>query len=124
MRKDRIRQLAEVIEKCEDNYNRPVDDEKDSSFTMRLVWYDCGTPACISGWTRTLFGDGIHGSDIDSELLGISSATGQRLFLPFEGGVYWAEPPDSPRYITAKHAAAVLRNLADTGELDWTVGRA
>lgn len=85
---------------------------------MSEVLHNCGTPCCIAGWAcaeKIEAGESIASHYVTAAVsLGLSLSKATSLF----------EPPfhldwDS---ISPAHAAAVLRNLADTGEVDWSVG--
>ena len=72
--------------------------------------HNCDTVACIAGWAIHLFpGSGV------AEALGISDSNRQldNLIMPPNGR--------DGRY-TVENAVAVLRHLAATGVVDWTVG--
>lgn len=85
--------------------------ECSSTFTMNFTHHDCGTPACIYGHIVPAdqdepgWGKGAHA-------LGISLAQAEELFCILSGGVGFNE-------VTPAHAAACLRKLAATGEVDW-----
>ena len=121
MHKDRIRKLADVVEKCESKAISHISDHSDERyFNMAALTFECGSPACIAGWARHLFGD----SDEywAYEILGLRKGDAQRLFAP---NLYYADynaGPSDPGFITGSHAAAVLRNLAETDNVDWKVG--
>lgn len=123
MRKDRIRKLADVVEKCEMRNNCSASDSNENYFNMAITHFDCGAPACIAGWAEHLFGSEDYPSmdSLAKDLLGLDRAKSQVLFAPSQPGAYFLAGSDSDSYITAKHAAAVLRNLADTGRVDWNV---
>lgn len=92
MNTDHIRQLADVIER-----QPHTDLNAPTGFNMCNWTHNCGTPACICGWANFVQDDDdIHLGDVSTarEWLGI----------------------------TPTHAAAVLRHLADTGKVDWSVG--
>lgn len=118
MRKDRILKLADTIEKLDHRMNKENDTP---GFTMTRVYYSCGSPACIGGWTYDLFYDG-ESSDGVKEMLGISGTSARRLMGPLYPHACWHHGPDDPGHITVDHAVKVLRNLAKTGEVDWRVG--
>lgn len=70
--------------------------------------HNCGTVACIGGWTETLF----KTTDARSALeLPTSVAT--QLFYPDQNGAPQAYEA------TPVHAVRVLRHLAETGKVDW-----
>jgi hypothetical protein len=79
--------------------------------------HNCGTTACIAGWAVLELG-----GDIDR--------VSERVFATRAFDLDWEEaeelftPVDPwPRnHIEAPHAVAVLRHLAKTGVVDWTVG--
>lgn len=89
----------------------------------------CGTVSCIAGWTCLVAG-GLNDADSlreieatqsvyaiprrAAEILGIDFETRYDLFTPHGAGP-WAS-------ITPAHAVAVLRHLAETGVVDWSVG--
>ncbi len=123
MNKERILALADLIEKLPKG---SVYGEK-SGFDMTDFSHHCGTPACIGGWARwEHFGrpDDIASEIVASQLsysevaagyLGIDlEATAEELFYP--------PTIDNWQGITPQHAAAVLRNLVETGEVDWNAG--
>lgn len=72
--------------------------------------FDCGTVACIAGWTNAVAGG--EGVDAAGDYLGIE---GDRL----RSKLFY---PDNP-YLGATPAQAgrVIRHLAETGEVDWSV---
>lgn len=117
MNTDRIRQLADIIER---QPHTPITAE--SGFNMDNWTHDCGTPACICGWANSVQNE-LNGTEhrIGSPMharnwLGLTTEQGEDLFRPFGiDNLLW----DS---ITPTHAAAVLRHLADTGKVDWSVG--
>ena len=80
---------------------------------------DCGTIACLAGWTVMLFGSvaGLqalagHLSIYAAHLLELSDQEEIRLFLPATGGVAW-------RDIAPADAADTVRRFATTGQVDW-----
>jgi hypothetical protein len=76
---------------------------------------ECGTAACVAGWTVVLFRptysiDGLT-DELAMRLLGLTSAEAERLFYP-KG---WLDLDFAP----AEAADAVAAYLA-TGEVDWS----
>lgn len=71
--------------------------------------HNCGTVACIGGWTDRVIGT--EGSAADR--LGLDYEEADALFCP---------PGWSGGEISQLQAVAVLRHLAATGKVDWTVG--
>ena len=112
MNSERILELADIIEAQPD-----VPAGASAGFNMQLVHHPCGTPSCIEGWLGMQeWATCSMGQD-----LGVTPAQARDIMLPkFEGAHFIAEP-DQEGYITAKRAAAMLRNLARTGEVDWSV---
>lgn len=111
MNVERIRQLADIIEK---QPHTTVD--APSGFHMEAVLHECRTPCCIAGWANHTFGGRESATTYDAaKHLGISEDERERLF--FARGTRLSFDA-----ITPAHAAAVLRNLADTGTVDWSVG--
>lgn len=118
MNKERILHLAALIEKL------PHRNAKLDGFSMATyvkVANGCKTPSCIAGWavhefdplpwtvaakTTTLSEWPAKGR----KFLGLTKARAAELFYP--EGLYW-------RDITPAQAAACLRNLAETGKVDW-----
>ena len=100
------------------------------AFNMGSAKHDCGTPACIAGWAAHMYCGGETRGEWDDDLddaeeaLGLTHDQGTELFVPVVKSVahYRAKNPGDPGFVTSEHAAAVLRNLAETGEIDWTVG--
>ncbi len=115
MNVERIRELADVIEK-----QPHTSYLADHGFNMETLAHKCGTPCCIAGWAEHLAGNDPDDDaclDQSAEWLGIKYLNeGIELFFP--GDTYGSDRWDR---ITPAHAAAVLRNLADTGHVDWSI---
>lgn len=121
MNKERVLALADLIE-CQphvdplgiDPYLEP------SGFNMNCFTHSCGTPSCIAGFAAWEYnGRKINDSDETEskarEYLGLASYFGaKRLFFPTVSGRECAS-------ITPQEAAQVLRHLAETGEVDWSI---
>ena len=124
-----INKLADRIEKCEQV--DPPDHEwgrVGPAFTMRQISYRCGSPACIIGHNAALHGRNVPPLITNLEVvadLGITEDQSEELTAPQHRDYadYWAHPGD-PGFITKDHAVAVLRHLADTGEVEWMIGAA
>lgn len=95
-----------------------------------------GAPSCIASWTFAMFhGKPNHERDIAgiaSMLLGLDSDKARKLFTPRCSDIYPERPEgrdgdyenDFARHdITREWAAATLRYLAATGEVDWVRNR-
>lgn len=110
MNVERINALADLIEK------QPNSGHKDSDgFNMRYWTHSCGTPSCIAGWAVFLSEVPVETFGVKrkaAEFLGIEGEKTDRLFLPSD-----VDLDD----VTSSHAAAVLRHLAKTGDVDWSV---
>jgi hypothetical protein len=96
--------------------------------------HNCGTPACIGGWAAALFEPNTFFPTRDvnaylAPILGLTLEQAQDLFTPNEGG--WTSHPRGPggtlpkgtnqSDLTRTMAVAVLRNLARTHRVDWSV---
>lgn len=108
LRVDRILMLADEIE-------RPT---KGMGFNMEF-WMptetSCGTACCIGGHANLMFGGPVNGSfDVTGDLLGLTKEQTVNLFTPY-GWHFERKLNDRPR------AARVLRHLASTGKVDWSV---
>lgn len=87
----------------------------------------CGTPACLAGWIcyakeasidgmiPLVDASGRHVQDRAMKYLEIGPYTAMDLFDGNPYGVDEYAGPDP----TSKQAAAVMRRLAETGEVDW-----
>ena len=134
MNRENVLKLADVVERSE-------------TFDMIVYWqvrpHDarrCGTPACIAGHAAALFFEehgryvqrhpdgGIYASHTEQTaalFLGINGDRGQQieLFCPRYEDASCDAFPSEPGWISADRAAAVLRHFAETGEIDWSVGK-
>lgn len=82
---------------------------------------DCGTVMCIAGWANAISGHRDNASfSRASAFLGIDSRTSRDLFYAENHPEYVGgdAPLDD---ISAEQAVSVLRNLAATGEVDWSI---
>ena len=122
MNKIRILQLAEQIDKTE-FLDRKLVRPAVPSFCMGFVKYHCGSPACLMGWTEHMFGPiSSSGNFFETgRLLGLSVLEAERLFDPSEFDDQFRKDVGvfELRTITPDWAAACLRRLAETGEVDW-----
>lgn len=81
----------------------------------KFAEHTCGTVACIGGWTNIIFRSENDSTAAAAEKLGLDADTAHALFFEYsKGGGSYAIPP--------KRAAKVLRHLAKTGKVDWTIG--
>lgn len=108
----------------------------------------CRSPACIAGWTCWLAdgklpetNDKLWAGDQNPiffrarDLLGLSTRKADRLFLPKNARAdcdidletlrnenrWYREDVLIKQFITAKRAAKVLRHLAITGKINWSI---
>lgn len=110
MNKDNILKVADAIEQHSIPdlgfnmgwWNEHVGGQNDMS------GHDCDTCACIGGWTEAV----LRSHDA-TESLGITPGDARSLFYPQVTHAWVATPAV---------AVAVLRHLAETGEVDWSVG--
>ena len=115
MNVERINLLADVIEvEPEVKVSLPR-----SGFDMRREFHECGSPACIEGYARKLFRCPL-GEDL-LPVLGITPSQAIELFMPGNCHASFLASPGNPLWVTPQHAAAVLRHLARTGKVDWSV---
>ena len=122
MNKENILRVANAIEKGE-LVKRGIGFNMALWCKHRVGWFsdipdmtghDCGTVACIGATAGIIFGL----EDDEPRLLkklGLRSDQRDKLFLPAIDEVGpWCD-------ITTARAVAVLRHLAETGEVDWSV---
>ena len=85
----------------------------DEHFDMRN--WDCGTSACIGGWTDRLCGPpGNRDSTVTARTLGLDEEVANELF-------FMTETPVRMMDVTREHAVRVLDHLLETGEVDWSI---
>jgi hypothetical protein len=124
MNKERILELADVIERHaipDLGFNMVTYGSRaDTPLYQDIDGHSCGTVGCIAGWAYVYFGGkdlhdlvrSHHVSGIAAHHLGLDWEQEHDLFRP-EG---YSEAPEM--YPPAK-AVAVLRNLAETGTVNW-----
>ncbi|TIQ64400.1 MAG: hypothetical protein E5X41_17215 [Mesorhizobium sp.] len=97
------------------------------------VGFQCNSTACIAGWASLVLGENGEimktarkTSEVDdfyedfaTELLGLDYRTGLELFEPMNQIVELMEADWDE--VTPRQAAKVLRHLARTGEVDWSI---
>ena len=124
MNVERIRELADVIEKQPDA-NR---NDEGLGFAMSDFFHTCGSPSCIAGWASHLFmsdeqcPDFYSTDDVLADVLDIKISEAIYLSCPENDWANAFALVGEPGHVTPAHAAAVLRHLADTGKLNWYVG--
>ena len=114
MNLDNIEKLARLIEMQPD-----VKMSDSAGFCMRVYRHPCGTPGCIKGWSNHLFGVGMrHALKISY----INDDDEIELICPDNSYADYSETnPNMRKFISSKRAARVLRNLAKTNEVDWSI---
>jgi len=105
MNKERILKLADVIENAPHQPIPPRGTPKRKLAGFNMSNWHCGTVGCIAGWAREIFGEGPY------DALDLEFWQADALYVP-HGPTHDIQP---------HHAAAVLRHLAETGKVDWTV---
>lgn len=123
-----IKGLADRIEACDEVTMDEHQPYVGPAFTMRYAVYPCGAPACLLGHNQIMHGRtakktisysiGVFAND-----LGINKDQAFELCAPRNGSAKFAALPSDPGWITKRHAVAVLRHLANTGEVDWSIGK-
>lgn len=108
MRVDRLNQLADALE----------NGLPDTEFDMAdwIEHRDCGTTACIAGHAALLADPDVRWPEVEGTAeawLGVDRVQSMELFTPL--------PVDPWSKITASMAARVVRHLAKTGKVDWSV---
>lgn len=83
---------------------------------------DCGTVACIAGWCNLMNGKSETTGTFRfaSKWLGLAAAQHDELFFA-SNHPDWDENTEVLSAISAEQAVRTLRNLAETGKVDWTV---
>lgn len=112
MNVENILKVADAIENHEIadlGFNMAVIKAPSRNEVPDMSGHDCGTVACIAGWTHTLFP--AHSGDAGFSL-GLADDVAESLFLPSG----WLS-----NTITPQKAAKVLRNLTETGVVNWDV---
>lgn len=119
MNKDNVLKVADAIENHSipdlgfnmGGYILPADAE-----TPDLSGHNCGTIGCIAGWAASVAKGSIIDDDASGDkagkFLGLSGFQRMELFVPSG----WLD-----NNVTSSKAVAVLRHLAETGEVDWSV---
>jgi hypothetical protein len=117
MNAERILKLADVIEGLPHGTVDWASSIGELSAFNMSEW-NCGTVGCIAGWTIKVFSkadDSTHYTTEARSLLGLSSEEAEGLFTPRCRDV------EDYRRVKPTQAAAVLRHLVATGEVDWSV---
>lgn len=133
MNTERILILADFIESLPDErldmcyWAKDEDGDENLGLSPATVLHNCGTAACLGGYTEALFNPtrtGFRGtlglwtpdaplpSDSAGTLLGLTVAQAHNLFMPPHANGAWD-------CITPAIAADTLRRLAETGQVEW-----
>ena len=118
MNKERILELANLIEQQEPRTNHTP-----TGFSMSIPFHACRTPSCIAGWACHLYGDDMTSDPlyVATGLLDLEGMLADELFAPDNDYAAYFAIRRAHNHVTPQHAAAVLRHLAATGEVDWSV---
>lgn len=125
MNRENILKVAQAIEDAAKPDAKPEFGFNMAGFrAIRGYWpdrtgHDCGTTCCIAGWAAGTGGDGWQIEARARERLGLTISEANRLFFAedAEGNI-----STDLEKVEPAHAVAVLRHLAETGVVDWTVG--
>lgn len=130
MNKANILKVADAIEQHSIkwlgfNMSAWFDDEPRENMHEDKTGHNCGTVACIGGWTaavllnrKTENGASKAVSRVSEDrlwkFLGLEERVAQKLFLPN------SKVSGPWRNITPRQAVRVLKYLAETGKVDWS----
>ena len=125
---ERINALADRIEQCEEVNMIDHQPHMGLAFSMRYCVYPCGAPACILGHNHAMYSrterDIIgYSFNLLANDLGITKDQAFELCAPNNGFATFSALPGWPGWITKRHAVDVLRHLANTGEVDWSINK-
>ena len=111
-KQDRFQQLIEAI-------------GQSKTFDMSVYSHTGDTSGCIAGHAAALAGADLANyshlnlHDTARAWLGLSEEQANTLFAPVEVEADCAARETDHNFVTKRHALAVLRHLADTGNVDW-----
>lgn len=97
--------------------------EAASEFEPDQTGHQCGTTACIAGWAMHLSGDDLSRVEYltsngcirrGAAILGLDFDDADDLFTVCDDSLSLEE-------ITPSQAVSVLRHLAETGDVDWSI---
>ena len=128
--RDRIGVLADTIEKTDRKFNMSYYWESYPSVIYATGTNECGTPACLAGWTCHLFAtpeqlnkfiDNMRPEstrELATALLGITDDEGRKMFLL--AAMSWCPDGDSKLCSSTKETAVgMLRNFLEMGMVEW-----
>ena len=101
-------------------------------FSMDRYFHPCGAASCIAGHALSMAAseDDLGDFALDAnekqeerarKYLGLAQEQADALFLPKNAEANMDARPGQNGYISPQRAAAVLRRLAETGEVNWSV---
>ena len=110
MNKERILELADVIEKVPLAGHVLINEGPKEPDHFNMIEWHCGSCACIGGWAEHIWKD----EDNAAGALGLSYMQEARLFFmrDYRGKTAMLS-------VTPSQAASCLRHLAETGIVDW-----
>ena len=123
-----INALADRIERCDEVETKAHKPGMGPAFTMLRSSYDCGSPACLLGHAhdmlrKTTLSIAKYYYTTFATDLGITRDQAIELYAPNNDFACFLVGSWNCRWITKHHAVAVLRHLANTGEVDWSIGK-
>jgi hypothetical protein len=125
MNKDRILAVADAIEKHSIRGLGFNMGDFIASWNEDNSGHHCGTTACIAGWAYHLAKRRKTAVNVDRYPGGAGDVARDWMGLSdrIAGGLFYARGRTAAlEEIPASHAVAVLRRLAETGKVDWSVG--
>ena len=120
---EKINELTDRIEQCNDvDFEDHVPSTVGLSFAMLMPFYRCGAPACMLGHYQNMNRLEMCNTQTLATDLGLSVDQVDELTAPQHAHAdFESVDPNDPGYITKRRAVAVLRNLASTGEVNWSI---
>ena len=126
MNKDRILRLAERVEKMPhlSDAGYPLSPTA-RVFSMHKYYFDCGAPACIAGHAEVMAEEEYGKNFGVGNFFHTPQNTADYLELGYDIATELCEPSGfgALTRITPQHAAACLRHLVETGEVEWGATR-
>lgn len=120
MNKERILTLASIIEQ-----QPHVAAGAPAGFCLNTFFHFCGTPSCIAGYAIAqarregfTFQPNLSYTERAAKYLGLGNSVAFYLCIPPQGPEYLSHQYAD---VTPAMAAKVLRHLADTGRVDWSI---
>jgi hypothetical protein len=132
MNRENIRTVADAIEAASKRRAKPTIGFNMADWRSNMpdrTGHKCGTSCCIAGWAFLVSegreptkDDARFGkvADVGAEFLGIGRRDVDNWELRDQ--LFYARGIVDRDSISPKQAVSVLRHLADTGKVDWTIG--